>query len=182
MKRQIFLAVRAARREDLAAMVALLANDALGAVSEAARVALKSAISGGNICKRRAPARSRRDAHRTRPCSWYTPNAGRTGDRDSSRGAIAGAFRADAMGNYLSRLRSFPAIAEALSGATHEDKLRGMLDLPALARYRLQRAATSRPLNALNHRVAELPADPHEIERRVVGFLLAEASVGGVVS
>ena len=44
------------------------------------------------------------------------------------------AFRADAMGSYLSTLLSFPAVAEALASATHEGPLRGMLDQPAFFR------------------------------------------------
>ena len=44
------------------------------------------------------------------------------------------AFRADAMASYLRTLQSFPAVAEALTGATHEGPLRGMLDQPAFFR------------------------------------------------
>jgi flavin-dependent dehydrogenase len=44
------------------------------------------------------------------------------------------AFRSDAMAHYLTTLRSFPAIAEVLSHGTHDEKLRGMLDLPAFFR------------------------------------------------
>jgi 2-polyprenyl-6-methoxyphenol hydroxylase-like FAD-dependent oxidoreductase len=141
------------------------------------------------------------------------------------------AFRADVMGSYLATLRSFPAVADALAGATHEGPLRGMLDLPAffrqsygpgwalagdaahhkdpiiargitdafrdadllaqavgtglggetdllpaLARYQQVRDASSRQVNALNHRLAELPDDLGELERRLVELLVAEAS------
>jgi flavin-dependent dehydrogenase len=142
------------------------------------------------------------------------------------------AFRADVLGNYLAGLRSFPSIAEVLTGATLEAPLRGMLDLPAffrrsygpgwalagdaahhkdpivargisdafrdaellsqavaaglggetdllpaLARYQQQREATSRPISALNHRLAELPDDVDETERRLMQLLQAEATV-----
>jgi flavin-dependent dehydrogenase len=144
------------------------------------------------------------------------------------------AFRADAMGNYLATLRSFPAIAAALDGAVPDNSLRGMLDLPAffrqaygrgwalagdaahhkdpivargitdafrdaallaqavasglggetdlmpaLAAYQQQRDAMSRHVNALNHRVAELPDDLQESRRRVLELLQAEASADG---
>jgi flavin-dependent dehydrogenase len=44
------------------------------------------------------------------------------------------AFRTDVVANYLTTLHSFPAIADALSGATMDGPLRGMLDLPAYFR------------------------------------------------
>jgi flavin-dependent dehydrogenase len=44
------------------------------------------------------------------------------------------AFRDDAIGNYLNGLREFPAISDALAGATYEGPLRGMLDLPGFFR------------------------------------------------
>jgi flavin-dependent dehydrogenase len=147
------------------------------------------------------------------------------------------AFRADVMGRYLTTLRSFPAVADALASATHEGPLRGMLDmpaffrrsygpgwalagdaahhkdpimargitdafrdaellsqavatgiggetdlLPALARYHAQRELQSRQVNTLNHRLAELPDDLDEIERRLIALLLAEASADASVT
>jgi 2-polyprenyl-6-methoxyphenol hydroxylase-like FAD-dependent oxidoreductase len=141
------------------------------------------------------------------------------------------AFRADPLGNYLTTLRTFPAIAEALRGATHEGPLRGMLDLPAffrrsygpgwalagdaahhkdpiiargitdafrdaellsravgaglggetdllpaLAHYHQLRETSSLQVNALNHRLAELPDDLEETERRLLELLVVEAS------
>jgi flavin-dependent dehydrogenase len=140
------------------------------------------------------------------------------------------AFQLDPIGNYLGTLRTFPAIAEALKGATHEGPVRGMLDqpgffrqsygpgwalagdaahhkdpiiargitdafrdaellaqavatglggetdlVPALAHYQRVRETASRPVNALNHRLAELPDDLDETERRLVELLQAEA-------
>jgi flavin-dependent dehydrogenase len=136
------------------------------------------------------------------------------------------------MGSYLATLRSFPRIADRLSGAQHETPLRGMLDLPAyfrrsygpgwvlagdaahhqdpliargipnafrdaellsealaeglggetdllpaLARYHEQRDADSRHVSTLNHRLAELPDDLDETQRRLVELLQAEAIV-----
>jgi flavin-dependent dehydrogenase len=54
--------------------------------------------------------------------------------------------------------------------------LGGETDLgPALARYQAQREATSWHLSALNHRLAELPDEPDELERRVKDLGQAEA-------
>jgi len=140
------------------------------------------------------------------------------------------AFRADATGNYLATLHSFPIIADALANATHEAPLRGMFDLPAyfrqsygpgwalagdaahhkdpliargiidafrdaellsaavraglggetdlmpaLAEYQRMRDAGSRDLSALNHRLAELPEEVDELERRLVAVLQLDA-------
>jgi flavin-dependent dehydrogenase len=38
------------------------------------------------------------------------------------------------MANYVATLHSFPAVADALAGATHAGPLRGMLDQPAFFR------------------------------------------------
>lgn len=43
-------------------------------------------------------------------------------------------FRRDPMGNYLATLWSFPAVADALDMASHDDGLRGMLDQPGFFR------------------------------------------------
>jgi flavin-dependent dehydrogenase len=44
------------------------------------------------------------------------------------------AFRVDPIGNYIGTLFTFPAVAEALDGATHVGPLRGMFDQPAFFR------------------------------------------------
>ncbi len=55
--------------------------------------------------------------------------------------------------------------------------LGGESDLePALADYQKQREVTSRPLNELNHRLAEFPDDLAETERRLVAMLIEEAA------
>jgi flavin-dependent dehydrogenase len=142
------------------------------------------------------------------------------------------AFRTDVMTNYLSTLRSFPVIANALEGATLDGPLRGMLDQPAyfrrsyglgwalagdaahhkdpiiargitdafrdadllaraigsslggerdlqpaLARYHRQREAQSRHVSELNHRLAELPEDLEDLEKRLAALLVEEATV-----
>jgi flavin-dependent dehydrogenase len=140
-------------------------------------------------------------------------------------------YRADPMANYLAGLHAHPAIAESLAGATHDDSVRGMLDLPAffrrsygpgwalagdaahhkdpliargitdafrdaallaravgaglggetdltpaLARYQEQREALSWQVSTLNHRLAELPDDPDEIQARLLALFQAEAA------
>jgi hypothetical protein len=72
------------------------------------------------------------------------------------------AFRADALANYVA------AVGSGLGGET---------DLtPALARYHELRTANSGQVNTLNHRLAELPDDLVETERRLIELLIAEAS------
>jgi flavin-dependent dehydrogenase len=44
-------------------------------------------------------------------------------------------FRRDPMANYLATLQTFPAIQAALADASHDDSLRGMLDLPGFFRH-----------------------------------------------
>jgi flavin-dependent dehydrogenase len=140
-------------------------------------------------------------------------------------------FRADAMPNYLATLQAFPAVAETLSRARHDDQVYGMLDLPAffrrsygpgwalvgdaahhkdpliargitdafrdadllaravasglggetdltpaMARYQAKREASSWRVSALNHRLAELPDDPAELESRLIALGQAEAT------
>ena len=60
------------------------------------------------------------------------------------------------------------AVASGLGGET---------DLtPALARYQQRREAASREVSVLNHRLAELPDEPREIERRLFELMAAEAA------
>lgn len=147
------------------------------------------------------------------------------------------AFRADVSGNYLAGLRAFPALADALAGATYESPIRGVLDMPAyfrtsygpgwalagdaahhkdpliargisdafrdaellsqalcegsgseratqraLARYQHVREASSWQLSALNHRLAELPADPAELTRRLGELSDAEAAADALLA
>ena len=66
--------------------------------------------------------------------------------------------------------------AELLANALASG-LGGETDLtPALARFQQQREAASREVSALNHRLAELPDDPREIEARLLELMKAEAA------
>jgi len=51
-----------------------------------------------------------------------------------------------------------------------------VVSVAALARYQQQRETASRDVSALNHRLAELPDEPREIEARLFDVMNAEAT------